>query len=440
MAATAAAKQVTPPDLSSLLTPILPALPPAAASSDPAPGILPFLAPILRQRVQILSSASQEPWLRLLCYDPAKAARLAEVVTAASGLFEPHPVSGEVEVDWAYDADTRFRRVDAETLQCLVALAETGLAFQLVWCVSDPDGAADGWRIGEVTVSDSPSAPFTSFGGAASVLEAERLFREKTATATTKTCTAKPSLTPAAPAAAAQVNGYGHNEDDDDDDDDGYWDRYDATPARTPANNRSPAPPSATNGGTGPHHGAAPVTAASAASTTRAMDDDDDDDDYYAQYDDVQPAMDGHDPDEEAQAAQLDPPATGLGPLAEQLRRESWEAVSAHSHSQPQPQPRDRSGSVSEDARILLQHPRPDSSASSHGSQTVAKLEAAAAARDGNGGGGGMQEQSEFGVRQHVSRSIRSLFQLSRSMGIGRDEFEQMVKTELDVLGMMEEE
>ncbi|OAA73496.1 hypothetical protein ISF_00397 [Cordyceps fumosorosea ARSEF 2679] len=403
--ATSTATTVTPPDLSALLTPILPALAPAAASSSPAPAVLPFLAPILRQRVQILSSASSEPWLRLLCYDPAKAPRLAEI--AASGALEPHPVSGEVEIDWAYDAATRFRRLDRETLQCLVALGDDhgGLTFRLVWCVDDPDGAPNGWRIGEVTVPDSPSAPFSNFGGAASIEEAERLFQEEGVKNTTTGGAVKPLLTPV----PEQANGH----DDDDDDDDGYWDRYDATPARTPANNRSPAPPTATNGGTGLHYDHPAKTKAA----------DEDEDDYYAQYDDVQPAMDAHDPDEEAHAAQLDPPvAAGLSPLAEQLRRESWEAVSA----QQRPE--------SDLGRIPLQHPRPESSASSsHGSDTVAKLEAAAAA------GGGMQEQSEFGVRQHVSRSIRSLFQLSRSMGIGREEFDQMVRAELDVLGMMEE-
>ncbi|KAJ6788539.1 hypothetical protein PWT90_10973 [Aphanocladium album] len=429
MAATTQAASIAPPDLSTLLTPILPALPPAAASSDPAPALLPFFAPILRQRVQILSSASSEPWLRLLCYDAAKAPRLAEVVTSG-GALEPHPVSGEVEVDWAYDAETRFRRTDRETLQCLVVLAETGgLAFQLVHCVNDPDGGADGWRIGEVTVADKP-APFASFGGAATIAEAERLFQEKTASAAAAGGS-KPSLTP------------GPQDVDDDDDDDGYWDRYDATPARTPANNRSPAPPSATNGGTGLSYGHAAATAAAATV-------DNDEDDYYAQYDDVQPAMDNHDPDEEAVAAQLNPPTTGLSPLAQQLRRESWEAVkqpvaSASASATATATAHDygsgvRDRSTSSEDRILLQHPRPESSASSNGSQTVAKLEAAAAAEAAsNNGGGAMQEQSEFGVKQHVSRSIRSLFQLSRSMGIGRDEFEDMVKTELDVLGMMEE-
>jgi hypothetical protein len=60
---------------------------------------------------------------------------------------------------------------------------------------------------------------------------------------------------------------------------------------------------------------------------------------------------------------------------------------------------------------------------------TVAKLEESA----------GKQEQSEFGVKQHISRSIRSLFLLSRAAGIDRQEFERMVRTELDVLGMVED-
>jgi hypothetical protein len=81
-----------------------------------------------------------------------------------------------------------------------------------------------------------------------------------------------------------------------------------------------------------------------------------------------------------------------------------------------------------EDPIVDLAHPRPASSASSNGSQTVAKLEESAA----------KQEQSDFGVKQHVGRSIRSLFLLSRAAGIDREEFERLVKTELDVLGMIE--
>jgi hypothetical protein len=373
---------ISPPDQATLLAPILPALPAAAVSKEPALQVLPLLSPILRQRVQLLSGSSTEPWLRLLCYDTSKATKLAEIARGHS--LEPHPVSGEVEVDWGYDSETRYRRLDSETLQALVALPDLGLAFQLIYCVNDQEGGGDGWRIGEVTVAEKPS-PFSQFGGASSIAEAERQYKEKSGR--DKDNTLKVHGTTAKPA-----------QEDEDDDDLDYWARYDATPARTPANNRSPAP----------NTGSAVSQQPSGPKSTTA------EDDYFAQYDDVQPAMDNHDPDEEAQAAQLMPP---LG------FQQSPGATVAEVNE---------NGSIQKgvsNAEIALQHPRPDSSASSSGSHTVAKLEETA----------GKQEQNEFGVKQHVSRSIRSLYMLSKASGIDRDEFERLVKTELDLLGMMDD-
>lgn len=373
---------ISPPDQATLLAPLLPALPAAAASAQPAHQVLPLLSPILRQRVQLLSVASKEPWLRLLCYDTSKSAKLAEI--AQGPTLEPHPVSGEVEVDWGYDSETRYRRVDEETLQALVALPEVGLAFQLVYCVNDKEGGGDGWRIGEVTVAEKPS-PFSQFGGASSIAEAERQHKDSKSKDTLKVNGAS------APKSTTQ-------EDEDDDD---YWARYDATPARTPANNRSPAP-----------HTSAATSQQPNTFQTRA------EDDYFAQYDDVQPAMDNHDPDEEAQAAQLMPP---LGAQAQAHPQQNVTAAHVNEQSAIQQ-------GVS-NAEIALQHPRPDSSASSNGSHTVAKLEETA----------GKQEQNEFGVKQHVSRSLRSLYMLSKASGIDREEFERLVKTELDLLAMMDE-
>lgn len=368
---------ISPPDRENLLAPLLPALPAAAASTQPALQVLPLLSPILRQRVQLLSVSSKEPWLRLLCYDTSKSAKLAEIAQGPS--LEPHPVSGEVEVDWGYDSETRYRRVDEETLQALVALPEVGLAFQLVYCVNDKEGGGDGWRIGEVTVAEKPS-PFLQFGGASSIAEAERQHKDSKSKDTLK------------------VNGASAPKStQEDEDDDDYWARYDATPARTPANNRSPAP----------NTGAATSQQPSNFQTGA-------EDDYFAQYDDVQPAMDNHDPDEEEQVAQLMPP---LGAHAHQ------NVTAAHVNEQSAIQQ-----GVS-NAEIALQHPRPESSASSNGSHTVAKLEETAR----------QQAQSEFGVKQHVSRSIRSLYMLSKASGIDREEFERLVKTELDLLAMMDE-
>lgn len=405
------ATTIRAPDLRDLLTPILPSLPAAAMSSQPAPGILCLLSPILRQRAQLLSSASNEPWLRLLTYDKGKEARLSEV--ARSDRLEPHPVSGEVEVDWDYDAQTQYKRLDEETLQAFVVLEDFELFFRLVYCVNDEAGGGDGWRVGEVSVPDK-SDPFCGFAGYPSLAEAEKMFADKSHTSVAAS-RAPTSNAGAAPQPEAE-------EEDDDD----YWARYDNTPARTPANNRSPAPATGQQSQGG--HGA-DQRAPSAQ-----------DDDYYAQYDNVQPAMDNHDPDEapaaEQFASSLAPPPLGLQyPAGGMSRSTDGAADDVVDDSRTNgswtlaPSPSARSLD-DEERTAALAHPRPASSASSGGSNTVLRLEEQA----------GRQEQSEFGVKQHVSRSIRSLFMLSRAAGIDRDEFERMVKTELDVLGMVEDE
>ncbi|KAF4335721.1 hypothetical protein FBEOM_10416 [Fusarium beomiforme] len=393
--------QIPPPDTTQLLAPFLPALPPSAISTEPAIGILPLLSPILRQRVKLLSTSGTEPWIRLLCYDKAKIPGLVQI--AQGGSLEPHPVSGEVEVDWDYDAEIRFRRVDEETLQALVALSTLGLAFQLIYCVGDVEGGGDGWRVGEVSVADKPS-PFLQFGGASSIAEAERQFRETQAKVTNQAKDIRGHIN------SLHVPHNGHEDDDDDDDD--YWARYDATPSRTPAQKQSPAPPSKSTSQIGD------VRVSSA------------EDAYFAQYDSVQPAMDNHDPDEEEAAAQIAPP---LGFDRTQESVEATELNETHggwtlAEIEKSDSSQIQNGDTERHAALL--HPRPASSASSNGSETVAKLEASA----------GKQTQNEFGVKQHVSRSIRSLFMLSRASGIDRQEFESLVRAELDILGMVEDQ
>lgn len=373
--------------LQELLGPLLPSLPPAAFSTHPSENVLPLLSPILRQRVQLLSTSSTEPWIRLLCYDTAKVPRLMEIAQSAS--LEPHPVSGEVEVDWDYDTETRYRRLDEETLQTLVVLKEMGLSFQLVYCTGDVEG--DGWKVGEVSVADTTS-PFESFGGVSTIEEADRQFKDLQSKKTSAISMNPKDSSQLAP------------EDDDHDDD--YWARYDATPARTPARTpaakQSPAPRSIQG-----HNTAA-------------------EEDYYAQYDSVQPALDPHDPDEEVDLPDV-PPPLGLGtrPGKPTMNGNSEEELElnetngAWTLAEPprSSSPNSRSG---DDPNIA--HPRPASPSSS--SASVAKLEAAA---------------ENFGVQQHISRSIKSLFMLGRASGMDREEFERIVRTELDMLGLMED-
>lgn len=405
MAIALGSSNISPPSVRELVAPVLSALPAAAVSTQPASILLPLLSPILRQRVQLLSSFNNEPWIRLLSYDPSKVAKLTEI--AQRGELEPHPVSGEIEVDWDYDTQIRFKRLDQETLQTLVVLEGFDLFFRLVYCTGDKEGGGDGWRVGEVGVASDPPA-LSTFDGQQSVAEAERQFQSSTQSLKVNGGTAR-TYDPV----AAEDN-------DDDDDDDDYWGRYDATPARTPATKRSPAPQSLQTSQPSPHRSASAEDA------------------YYAQYDSVQPAMDNHDPDEEELARAHAVPPLGLS------RPSVLNGVDSPGPSDlcetgggwtlAEPPARSSSGSSRRaeelDQAAALVHPRPASSAGSNKSVSVAKLEEAAE----------KQEQGEFGVKQHVSRSIRSLFLLSRASGIDREEFERMVRTELDVLGMVEDE
>ena len=318
-------------------------------------------------------------------------------------------MSGEIEVDWDNDAQIMHRRIDKETLQTLVVLGEFDLSVRLVYCTNDGEGGGDGWRIGEVGVASNPS-PLDSFGGYPTLTEAEGSFQAAQVAGTKVFGTVNGASNE--PVVHAKEE---HKEEEEDDDDD-YWARYDATPARTPAVKRSPAPQSTAGAS---HLG---INRSESA-----------EDAYYAQYDSVQPAMDNHDPDEEVEHISAPPPlglARAHDSPEDALEQSELGETSGHwTLAEPPRSPSVRSqDDINRDANLL--HPRPASSASSSGSLTVAKLEESA----------GKQEQSEFGVKQHISRSIRSLFLLSRSSGIDREEFERMVKTELDVLGMVEDD
>ncbi|KAK1830057.1 hypothetical protein QBC39DRAFT_355134 [Podospora conica] len=412
MAAAMGSTAVSPPDIRTIALPLLSCLPGAAVSAEPATTVLPLLSPILRQRVQLLSGPSTEPWIRLLTYDTSAVPRLTEL--AQSGSLEPHPVSGEIEVDWDWDVQIKYRRLDQETIQTLVALGDFGLFLRLVYCVGDKEGGGDGWRLGEVGVLDGSRSALSAFGGFDNISEAESAFSSQNLTA--------PSNKPIDQAGLLTVHGSSGvrpaaSPAADDDEDDDYWGRYDATPSRTPAAQRSPAPQ--------------PTTQASQPIVPRSQSAEDA---YYAQYDSVQPAMDPHDPDEEFEEPQAPPPLGLARPKPVNKSPEGGEVNETSGAWTLAEPPKSRSPSVrsaafldDEERAAALVHPRPESSASSNGPMTVAKLEETAAK---------LEEYAEkrrnySGVQKHVSDSIRSLLKLSRAMGIDRDEFEMMVEAEL---------
>lgn len=371
---------ILPPDPRTLLPPLLACLPAAFVSPRPPPALLPLLSPILRQRVQIFTSVSDNPtesWLRLLCWDAAKAERLQSVVDSAN--FEAHPVSGEIELP--DDVPVAYRRLDKETLQARILLPEYNIRFIYLWCPNDKDGGGPGWRVAELLPDDNSSGddgPWYLSIADANLNANGREFED------------------ALVASDQRARGLAPEEEEDDDND--YWARYDATPGRTPSVN----PPSRST---------YPTIQQPADSELS----------YFARYGDVQPAMDNHDPSEEQPEwtesslngnvlADLLQRRTSNSGLGEPARVNGYlAAVVANSHN--------------------LNHPRP-SSVSSTSSDAVAKLEQEAES----------QSACEMGVKQHIGANIKSLFRLAKTVGMSRADFDSLVKTELELLSLSDDD
>ncbi|ATZ57604.1 hypothetical protein BCIN_15g01650 [Botrytis cinerea B05.10] len=380
---------ISTPRAEQLLAPLLASLPAASVSPQPPTALLPLLSPILRQRVQILSSTSDEPWLPLLCYDDSNVSKLQQVIR--NDRLEAHPVSGEVEVDWETEVEIQYRRLDEETLQALVVLRDLSLSVQIVWCVGDELGGGDGWRIGEVGAYESETQ---EEWGKKDIASAESFFTS----GSSKTSTQKNG-------SLSNVSKAAKDSEAENDDDDDYWAQYDNTPARTPAPKHSPAPQSMQN-------------------ISKSADDEDS---YYAQYADVQPAMDSHDPDEAAQNGTVE---TSLGQddqITSTLQQNLQHHASSH---EVKPWSESSSGIINGGEYVEVVQPRPGSRTSSSASETVAKLEKRAHAR----------EQSEVGIKQHISTSVKSLYRLAKVAGIERSEFDRLIRTELDCLSLMDED
>ncbi|KAH6878779.1 hypothetical protein BKA58DRAFT_102886 [Alternaria rosae] len=395
------------PDSRELLPPLLACLATANASKDVPPGLLPLLSPILRQRVQLLSS---NEWLSLLCWDREIASRLPQIIEKIN--VEPHPASGEIEVE--EPDQILYRRSDPETLHSKLILGEYGIIPTYLWCTGGEGGSR--WLLAELRGTEDVDDGTEWFENIPTADEAG--FRRKSMSV--KGNGVAPYQAVVQPEAAAV--------EAEEEDDGSYWAAYDQTPGRTPQPRRSPAPGTSSRTQIGPSQSEL---------------------EYFERYaSEVQPALDAHDPDEEEPAAgestlngnalsytrepqtePLDtsnlgpngydssmPPAYSSGVLNGNGVHGNDSAVHLESIEQDQ--------SVTANA---LSHPRPSSSASTN---SVERLERKAE----------NYSQAELAIKQHISTDIKSLFRLARASGIDREEFERIVQRELEVLPMLEQE
>lgn len=363
---------IHPPDPQGLLPPILACLPTAFASSRPPPALLSLLSPILRQRLLLIQDP-HDNWLRLLCWDRSKAEVLKEQVENAT--FEPHPVSGEIEVG---DVEhIKYKRLDEETLRAQLQLSDWPFAPVFLWCSGGDEPS--GWKLAEVLPSSETNDSWSSTIQQANETSSARIVND--------------ALRAADDAAARPRANLPVPKNDEDD----YWAQYDATPdSRTPARKASVQP-----GAAGPSE-----------------------DEYYSRYGDVQPAMDNHDPDEEMQNA---PESTLNGHVLTQI-----ESASAHTEQTASPPPYQDQDPMdtgdSNEKDVEVRQPVPTSPSSRGGSDAVARLEDTAE----------RYNASEIGIRQHIGTTMKSLYRLARSTGMDREEFERLVNRELETLSIFE--
>ncbi|THX03324.1 hypothetical protein D6D13_07777 [Aureobasidium pullulans] len=386
---------ITPPEPRTLFPPLLACLPTAFMSPRPPPALLPLLSPILRQRVNLLAgntSSGQGGWLNLLSWSTSRSSKLGGKIENLQ--LEAHPVSGELELE---DIDkVGYRRVDEETLQCCLQVEEFGLLPVYVWCENDAEGGqtggTTGWRLAELRALEDLSDDIAQWTD--SIADANDFFESQSH--------------PNAPATTSYPQ---HASAADEDDDDDYWASYDRTPnnrtpARTPAKRASPAPQ------------------ASAAATSSNLGPTKEELEYFARYaEEVQPALDDHDPDEET-------PETANstlrgGELSEQRSVPTQPAGEPNINPAPPmyASSNNEFNNVLQKEQAELEAPRPTSPASS-----VDKLER----------GAEDMTRAEVGVKQFISTEMKSMYRLARSVGMGREEFERIIKTEIDVLGMLE--
>lgn len=389
---------IPPPEPRTLLAPLLACLPTAFASPRAPPALLPLISPILRQRVNLLTSTSQsssDSWLKLLCWDPVLAQDVEKIV--AEDAFEPHPVSGEIEI--SDDIIVQYKRLDQETLRARLDLQEYNLTVLYLWCPTDQEGGGPGWRVTEIL-------PFTALKGedktwADSIRDANELRQDQLLQQALEKAEQNKGV-----ASEPTNNGQSavdrrEEEGEEEEDDDDYWAQYDGTSAGTPA----------------PHEASVPNPL-----ETRPVSDTD----YYARYGDVQPALDSDDPTvprDEIGDVSLNGDALN-NIFKQQMEKITRQQQADRGHEEESHALHDYH---STNPTLPLNHPRP-ASASSTGSDAVSRLEQTAES----------QCASEIGVKQHISTSIKSLYRLAKSAGISRQEFGAILDREVEVLELVD--
>lgn len=397
------------PDFSQILLPFLSQLPTAFSSPKPPPTLPPLLAPITRARLHHLSFNNNRPWPVYLTWSSSDSGN-----DLYEHLMEQDYYFLHVEISPSLYSSRGIQRVDKETLHAAVEIPEIGIVVVYIYVVLDDIEPKTEWKVFDVRLLDTDIHQEEDWRP--TVREAEESYKishpqgqgknKSVAVETNGTNTS---------AQQADDKATGDNDDDDDDD---YWGRYDEEDSESVASPGEQTRPAET------------------------------DDDYYNRYSNVQPAMDPEDP---TLPTAFNPTSATTNPALNNNNEHSSNihapipqkpvsslplsipppqtGVSYDNHpiSSSSPPPLSPSYTIQSKSTAVTQHT--NAPALNSNNINVEKLEQQAQ----------VDEKFETAIRQHVSTSMKSLYRLWKVSGMEKEEFDAVIKTELEVLGIMDE-
>lgn len=338
------------------------------------------------------------PWLPLLSYNEENGTQLLSKVVALE-MLEPHPVSGEVELDIDLrNISKEYMRLDEETMVVKIEIGELGMEVRGTYCLNDKEGGGSGWRISEIgTIGTSFRGEGIFEGWTHSPSAAEEVWRIRIKNKQE----------------APKINGYENKQEREEDDDAAYWAQYDNENSSTPAPPAQPSP------------APAPFGMKSGGNA---------EEDYYNSYGSVQPAMDGHDPDEAVEGVD-----SGLGSHHVQQYNHTTPAQHQQDTNIVQPRPHSSShSSTSSGARsaiVSALEEKAEADSIQHSPVVVSPLHLSPSSRPSVD----RETQSEVAIRQHISTSLKSMYRLARATGMDRESFRELVEREAVLCGVEED-
>ncbi|KAK6339870.1 hypothetical protein TWF718_009259 [Orbilia javanica] len=414
---------IPPPTLSSLLPAFLAQLPASFASPKPPPSLPPLLTPLTRSRLTHLSFnlTTENSWLSLLTWssNPSDGQLLQEHLASQDYYFLHQPPSPNTFLSKG------FRRLDSETLQCLISIPELELVvlYQFVAddLISESGEIGNAWKVHDVRLADEDV--FLSGGRfLESIDAAEEQFRSV------------PKYT-AGYTFGSNFQQSQRQEEEDDDEDDDYWGRYDDEETESVAGDEDARPP-VTN-----HQYQQPQSHVQIAASLLARrvlqeqtdqeqqqkeEEDKEEEEYYARYANVEPVLDNPTPTTAAEGLdRRDSISTNITSASTTFDAQTMSTpLTAFTHPSTKVSPVITATTTINNH--ASHHPKPEVATAK---KIVAGLESAAE----------VHTQGEVAIQQHVSTSIKSLYRLWKAGGMDGEEFGRFLEREVEVLRVVEE-